>query len=99
VNPKEHGEIIFYLAAPHEFTNTIWGFGKTVKSGHGFEPTLPKHYGIFCSNKSLAENRKFAYLTDVLPSALKAVGITTDGYIFRGENIVGNSNVRTPEKY
>ncbi len=99
VNPKEHGEIVFYLAAPHEFTNTIWGFGKTVKSGHGFEPTLPKHYGIFCSNKPLAENRKFAYLTDVLPSALKAAGITTDSYIFRGENIVGNSNVRTQERY
>lgn len=99
VNPKEHGEIVFYLAAPHEFTNTIWGFGKTVKSGHGFEPTLPKHYGIFCSNKPLSDNRKFAYLTDVLPSALKAAGITTDSYIFRGENIVGNSNVRTQERY
>lgn len=99
VNPKEHGEIVYYLAAPHEFTNTIWGFGKTVKSGHGFEPTLPKHFGIFCSNKPLAQNRKFAYLTDVLPSVLWAAGISKDDYIFRGENIVGVDNVSTPEKY
>lgn len=99
VNPEGHGEIVYYLAAPHEFTNTIWGFGKTVKSGHGFEPTLPKHYGIFCSNKPLAQNRKFAYLTDVLPSVLEAVGISSEDYMFRGDNIVGVDNVNTSEKY
>lgn len=88
VNPKEHGELIFYLAAPHEFTKTIWGFGHSVKSGHGFEPTLPKHYGIFCSNKPLANDRKFAYLTDVLPSVMAQVGIDRTGYTLRGQNIV-----------
>ena len=36
VNPKEHGELIFYLAAPHEFTKTIWGFGHSEGiPGHG----------------------------------------------------------------
>lgn len=88
VNPKEHGELIFYLAAPHEFTKTIWGFGHSVKSGHGFEPTLPKHYGIFCSNKPLASDREFAYLTDVLPSVMEQTGISRDGYVLRGQNIV-----------
>ena len=88
VNPKEHGELIFYLAAPHEFTKTIWGFGHSVKSGHGFEPTLPKHYGIFCSNKQLANDRKFVYLTDVLPSVMEQTGISRDGYVLRGQNIV-----------
>lgn len=99
LNPQEHGELVFYLAAPHEFTNTIWGFGKTVKSGHGFEPTLPKHYGIFCSNKILANNRQFAYLTDVLPSVLHSTGIPAQEYTLRGENIVDVKEVRTPEKY
>lgn len=99
VNPKEHGEVVFYLAAPHEFTNTIWGFGKTVKSGHGFEPTLPKHYGIFCSNKPLANNRNFAYLTDVLPSVVDNMGMKADSYLFRGENIVGVTKVKEPEAY
>ncbi len=88
VNPKEHGEIIFYLAAPHEFTNTIWGFGHSVKSGHGYEPTLKKHYGIFCSNKKLADNRDFAYLVDVLPSVLEQLKISRKNYIFKGKNIV-----------
>lgn len=88
VDPKEHGEMIFYLAAPHEFTKTIWGFGHSVTSGHGFEPTLPKHYGIFCSNKPLAEDREFAYLTDVLPSVMEQTHIDRTGYVLRGRNIV-----------
>lgn len=87
LDSSEHGEMIFYLKAPHEFTNTIWGFGKSVKSGHGFEPTHPKHYGIFCSNKELANNRKYAYLTDVLPTILEQLDIDTKEIVLRGENI------------
>ncbi len=92
VAPQEHGELVFYLKAPQEFTKTIWGFGHTVKSGHGFEPTLPKHYGFFCSNKQLAGNRQFAYLTDVLPSVMKQTGVCRDGYVLRGQNIVDTLN-------
>ena len=88
MNPKEHGDVVFYLAAPHEFTKTIWGFGKSVKSGHGFEPVLKKHHGIFCSNKRLACDREFAYLTDVLPSIMKQLNISREGYLLRGKNIV-----------
>lgn len=88
VNPHEHGELIFYLSAPHEFTKTIWGFGHSVKSGHGFEPVLEKHFGIFCSNKPLANDRDFAYLTDVLPSVMEQSGISREGYTLRGKNIV-----------
>lgn len=89
LDPNEYGDLTFYLAAPHEFTKTIWGFGKSVRSGHGFEPTLPKHYGIFCSNKELAKEREFAYLTDILPSVLGQLNISTEGMLLRGENIVG----------
>lgn len=88
MNPKEHGELVFYLAAPREFAKTIWGFGHSVKSGHGYLPTLPKHFGLFCSNKPLADDREFAYLTDILPSVIVQLGISRDGYIFRGQNIV-----------
>lgn len=88
VNEKEHGELIFYLAAPREFTNTIWGFGHSVKSGHGYEPILPKHFGIFCSNKPLAKDREFAFLPDVLPSVMAQIGISRNEYILRGQNIV-----------
>lgn len=88
MNPKEHGELVFYLAAPKEFAKTIWGFGHSVKSGHGYEPTLPKNYGIFCSNKALAEDRAYAYLTDILPTVMEQIGISREGYVFRGRNIV-----------
>lgn len=88
VNPAEHGELIFYLAAPSEFTRTIWGFGHTVKSGHGFEPTLPKHYGFFGSDRPLAEDVDFAYLTDILPTVMGQLGISGEGYILRGRNII-----------
>ena len=88
VNPEEHGELIFYLVAPYEFTKTIWGFGHTVKSGHGFEPTIPEHYGIFCSNKLLASDIEFAYLTDVLPTVMTQLGISRNKYTLRGKNIV-----------
>lgn len=91
VDMKEHGELIFYLMAPHEFTKTIWGFGHSVKSGHGFEPTLPKHYGIFCSNKPIAAEREFAYLTDILPSVMAQVGISRTEYVLRGKNIVNTT--------
>jgi predicted AlkP superfamily pyrophosphatase or phosphodiesterase len=88
LNSQEHGELIFYLSAPHEFTKTIWGFGHSVKSGHGFEPTLTKHHGIFCSDKNLAEDRDFAYLVDVLPSVMEQLGIDRTEYTLRGKNIV-----------
>lgn len=88
LDPKEHGDLTFHLNAPNEFTKTIWGFGKTVKSGHGFEPTLEKHYGIFCSNKNLDESNRFAYLTDILPSVLEQLKINKEKYILRGKNII-----------
>lgn len=92
VDPKEHGERIFYLDAPREFTKTIWGFGHSVKSGHGFDPALPKHYGIFCSNKPLAEDRSFASLTDVLPTIMVQANISREGYVLRGQNIVNTKD-------
>ncbi len=88
LDPKEQGELIFYLQAPHEFTKTIWGFGHSVKSGHGFQPTLPKHFGIFCSNKALADDRKFAYLVDVLPTVMAHTGIGRENYQLEGSCIV-----------
>ena len=91
VEPNEHGELIFYLAAPAEFTKTIWGFGHSVKSGHGFEPTLPKHHGFFCSNKPLAADPEYAHLTDVLPTVMEQTGISRDGYVLRGSNIVNTA--------
>ena len=86
-NPKEDGELIFYLDAPKEFTNTIWGFGHSVKSGHGYNPNIPKHYGIFCSNVEIKPNIEYVYLPDILPSILEKLKISSDGLILRGKNL------------
>lgn len=87
LNPKEHGEIVFYLAPPKEFTNTIWGFGHSVISGHGYEPIHPKHYGIFCTNMKVKNECKFVYLTDILPTILKSLNIM-QGYDLKGLDVV-----------
>lgn len=88
VDPAEHGDLIFYLAAPHEFTKTIWGFGHSVKSGHGYEPTLPKHLGFFASNKKLCGGRDRVFLVDILPTVLEQLAIADGSYSFRGENVI-----------
>ena len=80
----EHGELVFYLDAPREFTNTIWGFGHSVKSGHGYLPTHTKHFGIFCSNKQVKDETKEVSLMDILPTTLSALGID-DNYDLKGD--------------
>ena len=86
LNEKEHGEMIFYLAPPREFTNTIWGFGHSVKSGHGYEPIHPKHLGIFCSNRKIKQDIEFVSLIDILPTILEALQIK-DNYNLRGRSL------------
>ena len=99
VDPAEHGELIFYLAAPSEFTRTIWGFGHTVKSGHGFEPTLPKHYGFFCTNQPISDQVEFAYLTDILPTVMGQLQIPQEGYVLRGNNVICGSDATVERKH
>lgn len=87
-NSNEHGDLIFHLKAPNIFTNTIWGFGKTIESMHGYEPTLPKHYGIFASNKPV-RHTDFVYLTDILPTVLQALDVNPADYALTGRNLLG----------
>lgn len=91
-NSNEHGDVIFHLNAPQAFTKTIWGFGKTVKSMHGYLPSLPKHYGFFASNRKLSENDGSASLADVLPTILARLEIDPAQYVFRGKNIVAQDS-------
>lgn len=79
-NSNEHGDVVFHLSAPNIFTNTIWGFGKTIASMHGYYPELEKHYGIFASDKKITD-RDFVYLTDIFPTLLSELGIENDDTI------------------
>ncbi len=87
LNPKEQGELIFYLAPPREFTNTIWGFGHSVVSGHGYEPIHPKHYGFFCTNAEIKNECDFVYLTDILPTILNSLNISSE-YEMNGVDLI-----------
>ena len=86
-NTNEHGDLIFHLNAPNIFTKTIWGFGKTIKSMHGYNPVLEKHYGVFASNRRI-KDKEFIYLTDILPTELSELGIDTQNRGFRGESVI-----------
>lgn len=70
---NEHGDIIFHLNAPRIFTNTIWGFGKTIRSMHGYVPELDDHAGVLLSNKKIKDVASVS-LVDILPTVLKAAG-------------------------
>ena len=87
LNPQEHGELVFYLAPPKEFTNTIWGFGHSVVSGHGYEPTNPKHYGFFSTNEEVREDCEFVKLVDILPTILGALNVSKQ-YEFNGDDLI-----------
>lgn len=87
LDAQEHGEMVFYLAAPREFTNTIWGFGNSVVSGHGYEPSLSKHYGIFCTNQEISEGCEFVNLIDILPTILGLLNIE-NSYNLKGLNLI-----------
>ena len=84
---NEHGDLIFHLNAPNIFTNTIWGFGKTIKSMHGYNPELEKHFGVFASNRDIIP-RDYIYLTDILPTVLGELGVGKDDLTLRGGNVL-----------
>ena len=86
MNPFEQGELIFYLDSPREFTNTIWGFGHSVVSGHGYMPTHAKHLGIFCSTDDIKDNCEFVSLIDILPTILESLNIEQD-YSLEGNSL------------
>lgn len=84
----EHGDIVFHLRAPNIFTRTIWGFGKTIRSMHGYQPELPAHLGVFAANRPLADT-DFVYLTDILPTVLGSIGVDASPYHLSGRDLLG----------
>lgn len=84
------GRLIFWLAPPRIFSNTIWGRGSTVRSMHGYRPELAEHLGVFASNLRLAA-REYARMTDILPTVLGALDI--EGYGLAGENLLSGNNI------
>jgi len=69
------GDMVFYLDTPAIFSKTIWGFGRTQQSMHGYLPDYPGSDGVFLSNRPLVDGTHVE-LVDVLPTIVDSLGIS-----------------------
>jgi len=74
------GDLVFYLDAPAIFTKTIWGFGRTQNSMHGYRPDYPDSDGVLLSNRQLLETTHVD-LVDIFPTILHSLDLPVPGYV------------------
>lgn len=77
---NRYGDLVFYLDQPAIFSKTIWGFGRTQQSMHGYLPDYPASDGVFLSQRPLVDGTHVD-LVDVLPTTLQSLGVNIPGYI------------------
>lgn len=77
---NRYGELIYYLDAPAIFSKTIWGFGRTQQSMHGYLPEHSGSDGIFLSQRSLVDGQHVE-LVDVLPTILDTLDLPIPDYV------------------
>lgn len=71
---NRYGDLIFYLDAPAIFSRTIWGFGRTQKSMHGYFPDHEGSDGVFLSMHPLVD-QDHVELVDVLPTIMHSLSL------------------------
>ena len=81
---NKYGDLVFHIKAPRILVNTIWGYGKSIRSMHGYEPELENHHGFFASNLKMTE-KEYVQLVDILPSILDLLEIDGNKYGLEGE--------------
>lgn len=74
------GDLVYYLDAPAIFSKTIWGFGRTQNSMHGYLPDHPESDGVFLSNRPVADVTALQ-LIDILPTILNSLGLPALEYV------------------
>ncbi len=77
---NRYGDLVFYLDRPAIFSKSIWGFGRTQKSMHGYLPDYPDSDGVFLSTRPLVAGTHVE-LVDVLPTLLDALGLPLPDYL------------------
>lgn len=77
---NRYGDLVYYLDTPAIFTKTIWGFGKTQKSMHGYLPEHAESDGVFLSQTPLIE-ASHVELVDVLPTILNSLELPVPAYV------------------
>ena len=75
---RRYGDLIFYLDAPYMFKRTVWGYGRHIRSIHGYLPDYPDKDGVFVSNIPIAKQSKLE-LVDVAPSILALLDCGGEG--------------------
>jgi len=77
---NRYGDLVFYLDRPAIFSKTIWGFGRTQKSMHGYLPDYPDSDGVFLSQREPV-NEGQAELVDILPTIMDSLDLPTQDYV------------------
>jgi hypothetical protein len=69
---NRYGDLVFYLDAPCAFAPTIWGFGRSQRSIHGYLPSNPDMDGALVSTIGAPEG---ACLADVFGMHAERLGL------------------------
>jgi len=77
---NRYGDLVFYLDSPAIFSKTIWGFGRTQKSMHGYLPDYADSDGVFLSQQPLVD-WDHVELVDVLPTILTSLELPIPSYV------------------
>lgn len=77
---RRYGDLVFYLDRFNIFAPTVWGFGRGIRSMHGYLPEYPDSDGVFVSNLA-ADGWEKVRLVDILPSTLAALGVPVPEYV------------------
>lgn len=77
---NRYGDLIYYLDRPHVFSKTIFGFGRSINSMHGYVPDHADSDGLFVSNLPVA-GEQAPELVDILPSTLSLLGVPIPAHV------------------
>jgi predicted AlkP superfamily pyrophosphatase or phosphodiesterase len=78
---NRYGDLIFYLKAGCIFSKTIWGFGRSIRSMHGYLPDHSDSDGLFVSNREISEDVEHVRLVDIFPTHLNLLGLPAPDYV------------------
>ncbi len=77
---NRYGDLVYYLDRPQIFSKTIWGFGRTQKSMHGYLPDYPASDGLFLTQRPVVTQERVE-LVDILPTILDSMDLPVPDYI------------------
>jgi hypothetical protein len=74
------GDLVFYLDVPRMFSPTIWGFGNSLTSMHGYLPEYADSDGVLVTNRAMRDGDQ-ARLVDIMPSIISRFDLSLPDYL------------------